>query len=924
MKIKTQFLLFFISLLNSNLIGQAISDEDFHRKYWFYKSHLNNDFIKIGLNFGESLPFNEKITKHSNTAVNIDLSDAPKLHSGDASARLGIYLSVLATEYRLLKNNNQDVSKVKHEIFCALNAINRLDRDAETYFDAPSPQNTPTLNGFFVRDDTRGDFVANNYKHFNYLNNLDKSVLTNTIPGYSGPFYLPSTILQDHGFTSTNLSGVYRTGSSWNSAQNSINNVFSNNDTIYRKALLGFEESMDQAYYLLMGLTLTSKLVDIGESDNGNVFPITATPGQISLRNEAKEIAERIILLMKNDPLFLIRNPANKLSTLPEVVQSLVKLLPPSLLSLSPPFSAGILTNHLNNTVQTGGAPFIYSYGLDNLGNFIKHGQSLPYFWFPIPLPSTSSFPVINQFPILSPSTNWYTNNLANYPWTSSFDFRSNISVFTVPFYMAYMNSGGGPRVDFQGFMNCMAGSGNNVYEQISVVNLTVETAIVALNTILAALSGTNKELNRADSIAHADFSPAIANAITGLINVIKAAKFNTNQQLIAAAISTAANYISKLIAIRRQYLHASVLKNVTDERLLYNYALNPVFFSLDKGKCSPPHSFVHYGSDQLFGIYLRDVLHPLITNPPTGFRWLNTLATPSRLVIKNTVKNQLANAPCNGNFNFGTGFMPPDPWGASCTMDRFDPVWDKSICVNNINKGEYSGLDFMLLHNLYYLTEQKYANLNVDMKDYIDRDLTDNFPKSDGTFASNNKKTFGAFEFIRANNTIASNGAAEIRAGKQITLLPGFTSAQGSDVKIFINPFHDCDWNTSTGMLRNAQLPNYYSNASVFPSGQYLDDGAATSEQTSSLNPEISSTENPIQIYPNPNEGTFNVQLNFESNQTIKICVINVLNETVYQNEIQAKQTTLQIQINESKGIYLVKIKSEQGKEFQKRLIIK
>ena len=207
---------------------------------------------------------------------------------------------------------------------------------------------------------------------------------------------------------------------------------------------------------------------------------------------------------------------------------------------------------------------------------------------------------------------------------------------------------------------------------------------------------------------------------------------------------------------------------------------------------------------------------------------------------------------------------------------------------------------------------------------DYIDRDLTDNFPKSDGTFASNNKKTFGAFEFIRANNVIASNGAAEIRAGKQITLLPGFTSAQGSDVKIFINPFHDCDWNTSTGMLRNAQSPNYYSNASVSPSSQYLDDGAATSKQTLSLNPEISSTENPVQIYSNPNEGTFNVQLNFESNQTIKISVINVLNETVYQNEIQARQTTLQIQINESKGIYLVKIKSEKGKEFQKRLIIK
>ena len=45
------------------------SDLDNHKKYWFYKSRLNNDFIKIGNTptssllddgHGESMPFNER------------------------------------------------------------------------------------------------------------------------------------------------------------------------------------------------------------------------------------------------------------------------------------------------------------------------------------------------------------------------------------------------------------------------------------------------------------------------------------------------------------------------------------------------------------------------------------------------------------------------------------------------------------------------------------------------------------------------------------------------------------------------------------------------------------------------------------------------------------------------------------------------
>lgn len=34
------------------------------QKYWYYKTRLNNDFVKIELNQGESVPFNQRGSGH--------------------------------------------------------------------------------------------------------------------------------------------------------------------------------------------------------------------------------------------------------------------------------------------------------------------------------------------------------------------------------------------------------------------------------------------------------------------------------------------------------------------------------------------------------------------------------------------------------------------------------------------------------------------------------------------------------------------------------------------------------------------------------------------------------------------------------------------------------------------------------------------
>ena len=54
--LKNKFILFIL------LTGSIIAQNDIynHQKYWYYKTRLNNDFVKVGKNGGESMPYNQR------------------------------------------------------------------------------------------------------------------------------------------------------------------------------------------------------------------------------------------------------------------------------------------------------------------------------------------------------------------------------------------------------------------------------------------------------------------------------------------------------------------------------------------------------------------------------------------------------------------------------------------------------------------------------------------------------------------------------------------------------------------------------------------------------------------------------------------------------------------------------------------------
>ncbi len=119
-------------------------------KYWLYKWRFLNDFIKVGDQMGESLPVAER------AAVN-----QPIFRFGDGTQKLGMYINLLATEYKLLYDNERwvDLEKTKTELYYAIEAYRRLDCTAEWYRPYYKDPDYDWCNGYFMRSDTDIDFL---------------------------------------------------------------------------------------------------------------------------------------------------------------------------------------------------------------------------------------------------------------------------------------------------------------------------------------------------------------------------------------------------------------------------------------------------------------------------------------------------------------------------------------------------------------------------------------------------------------------------------------------------------------------------------------------------------------------------------------------------------------------------------------------
>lgn len=123
------------------------------QNYWNYRNRLKTQFIKIGTERGNSIPLASRWDNVDATFCDVGNG---RVNWGDAPAFLGHYIAMLATEYKLLKDEGRDVQPTLNELYYALEAFNRLDKFAEILH-----QQTPLLDGMFARDDVNADTYTN-------------------------------------------------------------------------------------------------------------------------------------------------------------------------------------------------------------------------------------------------------------------------------------------------------------------------------------------------------------------------------------------------------------------------------------------------------------------------------------------------------------------------------------------------------------------------------------------------------------------------------------------------------------------------------------------------------------------------------------------------------------------------------------------
>ncbi len=131
-------------LLGSSLIpALSQSYQENLEKYWHLRKRFTDHFIYRA----------EPQVQGSNIPAEYIQIVHPRLflsaHIGDATFNLGHYVGMLAMEYRLLKDNNQDYSETLRDLHWALDTYKRLDQKAELFWGGSEE----TINGFYLRDD---------------------------------------------------------------------------------------------------------------------------------------------------------------------------------------------------------------------------------------------------------------------------------------------------------------------------------------------------------------------------------------------------------------------------------------------------------------------------------------------------------------------------------------------------------------------------------------------------------------------------------------------------------------------------------------------------------------------------------------------------------------------------------------------------
>jgi hypothetical protein len=330
------------------------------------------------------------------------------------------------------------------------------------------------------------------------------------------------------------------------------------------------------------------------------------------------------------------------------------------------------------------------------------------------------------------------------------------------------------------------------------------------------------------------------------------------------------------------------------------------------------------------------------------------------------TIENPIDDAPCSGPYNFSNGSnfwnaWPNTNWSSQDRTEHSEAMGD-----NTPFQGNYPGVDYMFLHNLFYeyLNQQNvpgkydYAYNLMDNYDAQIYPLALHLPGTTFLFGVNSnippdkQALIKVFQNLssRAQIYAVSSPAAptnvipsyvEYRAGKEIALLPedgsqpGFSAEAGTEFSAYISRYL-CTYGDSYGQgMRgasntsvndyetddmNTMVPIHYVEYSKSGSDLYsggYPEGKSISASQLSIEP-----SKKMQVVPNPNQGEFRIIINgAEKNEEFNLMIIDMKGSVIFENNnFNFQEIDLR---NYPKGIYFVKLKSNKGYEESKKISI-
>jgi hypothetical protein len=273
---------------------------------------------------------------------------------------------------------------------------------------------------------------------------------------------------------------------------------------------------------------------------------------------------------------------------------------------------------------------------------------------------------------------------------------------------------------------------------------------------------------------------------------------------------------------------------------------------------------------------------------------------------VNDLYENVLNQAPDCGPYNYGAGHNLTDFsffWSATNRL-----VWPESCASYSspINfLGDYNGLDYMLLHNLYWLVYQDKIQSNIYW--------TKNFAVSpNGWGSSTTPAIVIAQNNLYATNKIDHNGVGKFIAGNEVDLLPGFETELGAEFEAYAT-----ESIASYKYMKLEYTPDCSNHVAAIKSDSNFIVQNVSKEKSLTENKDIFGSE--IKIYPNPNNGKFSIMVP-QNQSTATMSVSDMLGNVILSKQFTGQFAEADISAFAG-GVYLLKINAE-GRVYTQKIV--